>query len=67
MTRRLLFMLVSLAALAGSGCASVARDMLAEHQCLREASNRPDSLQRKAECQQRMATLPDPGSQRPDS
>ena len=60
-------MLVALATIASGGCASVARDMLEEHQCLREASNRPDALQRKAECQQRMATRPDYGSQRPDS
>ncbi|MEX2497659.1 MAG: hypothetical protein WD397_02135 [Wenzhouxiangellaceae bacterium] len=52
--KKLFFMSLALSALAGSGCASVTQDILEEHQCMREASNRADAHQRKAECQQRM-------------
>ncbi|GAB4177033.1 MAG: hypothetical protein Kow0020_13010 [Wenzhouxiangellaceae bacterium] len=41
-----------LAALVGlSGCAQTARQMLSQYQCEREADNRPDEFQRKAQCQ----------------
>jgi uncharacterized protein YceK len=47
-------LLLALTVVLLSGCASVAQSMLEEHQCMREADNRPDALQRKAECQQRI-------------
>jgi hypothetical protein len=46
-----------------AGCAWM-EPMLVDHQCAREAANRPDAVQRKAECQQRLPAEPQPGSQR---
>jgi len=43
-----------LAVTALSGCASVAEDVLAGYQCEREADNRPDARQRRAECEMLM-------------
>jgi len=46
---RLLIAMVCVFGLAG--CASVTEDILAGYQCEREAANRPDQVQREAECQ----------------
>jgi hypothetical protein len=51
---RLLIAIVSLLGLAA--CASMAEDMLAGYQCEREAANRPDQVQREAECQNELQT-----------
>ena len=44
-------MIVIVSLLGLAGCASVAEKMLAGYQCEREAANRPDQVQREAECQ----------------
>ena len=38
------------------GCVSMAEDILAGYQCEREAANRPDQVQREAECQNTLQT-----------
>jgi hypothetical protein len=59
--RRILFTMFLLVPL---GACSWSEPILREYQCDREASNRPDEIQRRAECQQRNASRPAPPSQR---
>lgn len=51
MTRKTSLLVAIISVFGLSGCASMAEDILAGYQCEREAANRPDQVQREAECQ----------------